>query len=147
MLWFSKIKVAAPFAVCTAINWASSESNPNHSYNEPGTYQVQLIGFSACSGDTMSQEILIENPTSGIQTIAGALNYSIRKTSNTELILDAEETVSLSNLSVLDVVGRRLGVNIIQSTTNSIRFNVNQKGPVLIYFELNGDPQFVRIYN
>jgi len=125
----------------------SSESNPTHSYNEPGTYQVQLIGFSACSGDTMSQEILIENPTSGTQTIAGALNYSIRKTSNTELMLEAEETVSLSNLSVLDIVGRRLGVNIIQSTTNSIRFNVNQKGPVLIYFELNGDPKFVRIYN
>lgn len=34
-------------------------SNPQHTYNNPGFYNVQLIGISQCSMDTISQQIRI----------------------------------------------------------------------------------------
>jgi PKD repeat protein len=125
----------------------SQEPNPSHTYMEPGTYLVQLIGYSACSGDTALQNILIENPVSGIQSLWEELNYSIRKTTNTEIILETETSVSLTNLRILDAMGRKLRVNIMNATTNSIRFKVNQKGPVLMYFETNGNPEVIRFFN
>ncbi len=125
----------------------SQESNPSHTFMEPGTYLVQLIGYSACSGDTVLQNILIENPVSGIQSLSEELNYSIRKTTNTEIILETETSVSLTNLRILDAMGRKLRVNIMNATTNSIRFKVNQKGPVLMYFETNGNPEVIRFFN
>lgn len=125
----------------------SQESNPSHTFMEPGTYLVQLIGYSACSGDTVLQNILIENPVSGIQSLSEELNYSIRKTTNTEITLETETSVSLTNLRILDAMGRKLRVNIMNATTNSIRFKVNQKGPVLIYFETNGNPEVIRFFN
>ena len=125
----------------------SQESNPTHTYNASGNYLVQLIGYSACSGDSILQNVLIENPVSGIQSFSEELNYSIRKTTNTEIILETETSVSLTNLRILDAMGRKLRVNIMNATTNSIRFKVNQKGPVLMYFETNGNPEVIRFFN
>ena len=52
----------------------SQEPNPSHTYMEPGTYLVQLIGYSACSGDTVLQNILIENPVICIKKLSEELN-------------------------------------------------------------------------
>ena len=125
----------------------SQESNPSHTYIEPGTYSVQLIGYSACSGDTILQNVLIENPVSGIQSFSEELNYSIHKISNNQFLLNAKVPNSIENLRAVDIIGSALKINTITSTNQSILFEINKKGPILIYFQMNNKPQFIRVFN
>ena len=125
----------------------SQESNPTHTYNASGNYLVQLIGYSACSGDSILQNVLIENPVSGIQSFSEELNYSIHKISNNQFLLNAKAPNSIKNIRAVDIIGSALKINTITSTNHSIHFEVNKKGPILIYFKMNNKPQFIRVFN
>ena len=68
----------------------STALNPTHAYIDPGEYTVELIGYSPCSGDTSSQNILIEIPFGGLEQLQDGGNYTFKRIS--------ENTYNLSSL-------------------------------------------------
>ncbi len=49
----------------------STEVNPSHEYQQPGTYSVTLIAFSSCGSDTLTQQIEIAgtSPTAAFNAV------------------------------------------------------------------------------
>ena len=125
----------------------SSLSNPSHSYNEPGEYTVQLIGYSSCSGDTTAQNILIEIPFGGMGQDDNGANYFLKKMSENTYNLSSLNHNSIEKIETLDVMGRSIKANFEVLNLHSVNIDLSHKGQVLIRFQLNGDAQLLRIYN
>ena len=125
----------------------SALSNPSHSYNDSGEYTVELIGYSSCSGDTTSQNILIEIPIGGMDQQDSGANYCIKKMSENKYNLTGLNHNAIDKIEVLDVIGRSIKANFEVLHLHSVNIGFTHKGQVLIRFQLDGDPQLLRIYN
>ena len=125
----------------------SALSNPSHSYNDPGEYTVELIGYSSCSGDTTSQNILIEIPIGGMDQQDSGANYSIKKLSENKYNLSGLNHNAIDKIEVLDVVGKSIKANFEVLNLHSVNIGFTHKGQVIIRFQLDGHPQLLRIYN
>lgn len=125
----------------------STLSNPSHSYNDPGEYPVQLIGYSSCSGDTMTQNILIEIPFGGTLQKQDGANYAIKKISENIYNLTCLNQNSIDKIEVLDLMGRTIKANLNAISLCSVNIEFLNKGQMLIRFELNGTPQLLRIHH
>ena len=124
----------------------SSVSNPSHSYSDPGEYSVQLIGYSACSGDTAIQNILIEIPFAGLEQLQDEDNYKLRQISENSYNIFGLNQNSINNIEVFDVMGRTIKSNLNRINTYSVNIGIVHKGQLLIRFDLNGEPQLVRLH-
>tara|TARA_B100000524_G_scaffold86974_2_gene40320 strand:+ start:1420 stop:2682 length:1263 start_codon:yes stop_codon:yes gene_type:complete len=122
-------------------------SNPSHSYNDPGEYAVQLIGYSPCSGDTMTQNIIIEMPFGGIEQYQGGPNYVIKRISENTYNLSSLNQNGIEKIEVLDFMGRTIKANLNVLNAYSVNIELTHKGQMLVRFELNGTPQLLRIYH
>ena len=122
-------------------------SNPSHSYNDPGEYAVQLIGYSPCSGDTMTQNIIIEMPFGGIEQYQGGPNYVIKRISENTYNLSSLNQNGIEKIEVLDFMGRTIKANLNVLNAHSVNIELTHKGQMLVRFELNGTPQLLRIYH
>lgn len=122
-------------------------SNPSHSYNDPGEYAVQLIGYSPCSGDTMTQNIIIEMPFGGIEQYQGSPNYVIKRISENTYNLSSLNQNGIEKIEVLDFMGRTIKANLNVLNAYSVNIELTHKGQMLVRFELNGTPQLLRIYH
>ena len=122
-------------------------SNPSHSYNDPGEYAVQLIGYSPCSGDTMTQNIIIEMPFGGIEQYQGGPNYVIKRISENTYNLSSLNQNGIEKIEVLDFMGRTIKANLNVLNAHSVNIELTHKGQMLVRFELNGTTQLLRIYH
>ena len=59
----------------------STGSSPEHTYSDPGEYQVQLIAYNACMNDTVSQYIIIEAPLGVYGAIGDQPQYLLKRVS------------------------------------------------------------------
>jgi hypothetical protein len=125
----------------------SSISNPLHSYNEAGEYTVQLIGYSPCSGDTTTQNILIEIPFGGLELLQAQNKFTLKRYSEYGFKLESLTKNELNDVQVIDMMGRSIAAEINQINATTIEFNLVQKGQLILTFELNGQPRFVRFYH
>ena len=122
-------------------------SNPSHSYNDPGEYAVQLIGYSPCSGDTMTQNIIIEMPFGGIEQYQGGPNYVTKRISENTYNLSSLNQNRIEKIEILDIMGRTIKANLNVLNAYSVNIELTHKGQILVRFELNGTPQLLRIYH
>ena len=122
-------------------------SNPSHSYNDPGEYAVQLIGFSPCAGDTTTQTILIEIPFGGLEQIQGEANYTLERISENTYCLSTSNQNSIGQVEVQDLLGRSLKSALSALNKHTVHVEVSQRGQHLIRFNLNGEQHFMRIYH
>lgn len=122
-------------------------SNPSHSYNDPGEYAVQLIGFSPCAGDTTTQTILIEIPFGGLEQIQGEANYTLERISENTYCLSTSNQNSIDQVEVQDLLGRSLKSALSALNKHTVHVEVSQRGQHLIRFNLNGEQHFMRIYH
>jgi hypothetical protein len=122
-------------------------SNPSHSYNDPGEYTVQLIGYSPCSGDTTTQTVLIEIPFGGLEQLQGDANYTLKRISENTYCLSSLDQNSIDNIVVQDLLGRTLKSTLNELNKHSMHIEVSQRGQLLIRFNLNGEQHLLRIYH
>ena len=120
-------------------------SNPSHSYNGPDEYTVQLIGYSPCSGDTMTQNILIEMPFGGIPQHQYGGNYTLKRVSENIYNLSSLNKNSIDKIEVLDLMGRPIKAKLNLLNMYSANIELRHKGQVLIRFELNKEPHLLRL--
>ena len=122
-------------------------SSPSHSYNDPGEYVVQLIGYSPCSGDTMTQNILIEIPFGGVDLHEDDPNYVIKRISENTYNLSSLNQNGIEKIEVFDLMGRTIRANLNALNMHSVNIELTKKGHMLFRFELNGIPQLLHIYH
>ena len=122
-------------------------SSPSHSYNDPGEYVVQLIGYSPCSGDTTTQTILIEIPFGGVDLHQDDPNYVIKRISENTYNLSSLNHNEIAKIEVFDLMGRTIKANLNALNMHSVNIELTKKGQMLFRFELNGTPQLLRIYH
>lgn len=125
----------------------STASNPIHSYSDAGEYTVELIGYSPCSGDTSTQNILIEIPFGGIEQLQGDANYTLKRISDNTYNLSSLYQNSIEKIEVLDMMGRSIKTNLNVLNMHSVNIEFAHKGQLIIRFELNGVPQLLRIHH
>ena len=125
----------------------STASNPIHSYSDAGEYTVELIGYSPCSGDTSTQNILIEIPFGGIEQLQGDANYTLKRISENTYNLSSLYQNSIEKIEVLDMMGRSIKTNLNALNMYSVNIEFARKGQLIIRFELNGVPQLLRIHH
>jgi PKD repeat protein len=125
----------------------STASNPIHSYSDAGEYTVELIGYSPCSGDTSTQNILIEIPFGGIEQLQGDANYTFKRISENTYNLSSLYQNSIEKIEVLDMMGRSIKTNLNALNMYSVNIEFAHKGQLIIRFELNGVPQLMRIHH
>jgi PKD repeat protein len=122
-------------------------SNPSHSYSDAGEYSVQLIGYSACLGDTATQNILIEIPFGGLEQQPGEVNYTLKRISENTYCLSSLDQNSIDDIAVQDLLGRTLKSTLNELNKHSVHIEVFQRGQLLLRFNLNGEEHLLRIYH
>ena len=125
----------------------STASNPTHAYIDPGEYTVELIGYSPCSGDTSSQNILIEIPFGGLEQLQDGGNYTFKRISENAYNLSSLYQNRIEKIEILDLMGRTMKVKLNALNMHSVNIEFAHKGQLLIRFELNGVPQLLRIHH
>lgn len=125
----------------------STGSNPSHVYLEPGEYTVQLTGYSPCTTVVASQILNLEIPFGNINDpLNHNSEYLLKRMSTDTYELETSNENRIENLKLIDPMGRTLKVNTLSQDPSSIRFQSENKGPMLLTFTINGQKNVVRIH-
>ena len=125
----------------------SNESNPSHVYLEPGEYTIQLTGYSPCTTVVVNQILNLEVPFGNISNPLNDNSDYIFKRITTDIYeLETSNDNRIEGLQLIDLMGRLLKVNTLFEDHSTIRFQIENKGPVLVIFTINGQKTVVRIH-
>jgi len=124
---------------------SSSDSNPTHTYGQPGQYTVELIGYGPCGNDTVTQTLVFENTSGIIQHGDLDNNYVIKKTSENIYEIEANNKQSLSNLKVINLLGQKVKHDVLFKNNSKMRIHLNQKGTHILTFSIGSSFNSIKI--
>ena len=125
---------------------SSTSSNPTHTYDQPGEYTVQLIGYGPCGNDTTSQTLIFEN-TSGISQDGSNNTYFIKRINDNTYEIEVSNNQTLSGLHVFNPIGQKLKYEVLSSTDSNIRIRLDQRGLCVLNFSTENYDYSVKIMN
>ena len=123
----------------------STDSSPEHTYNDPGAYQVQLIAYNACENDTVSQNIVIEPPLGSYIDVDEKEQYLLKRISEHVFELIGIDNTSLKDFKAFDMLGREVSIYFQLKSSNIIRFEVHQKAPLIFSFSIDEIPYRLKV--
>lgn len=125
----------------------STDSNPTHTYVEPGEYTVQLIGYGPCGNDTLTQTLVFENTSDIFEHDNFNNNYVIKKTAENTYEIETNYDQSLSSLKVINILGQELKHGVLFETNSKMRIHLNQKGTHILTFSIGNSFNSIKIWN
>ena len=89
------------------------------------------IGWSPCSGDTMTPNILIEIPFGGVNVHQDDPNYVIKRISENTYNISSLNQNEITKIEVFDLMGRTIKANLNALNMHSVNIELNKKGQML----------------
>jgi len=123
----------------------STDSNPEHTYSNPGEYQVQLIAYNACANDTVLQNIIVEPPLGTIGDFVDKDQYLLKRISAHVFELSGIDHAPINNFKVFDMLGRNIPVTFHVKTANIICIEVHQKASLIFSFSIGNMPYRLKV--
>ncbi len=113
----------------------SQQSNPIHTYNDIGTYQVSLQSYNFCGVDSVTKPLLI--------SIVGIENSEIQKfkispnPNNGNFTIEIPENIEVKKIEILSMEGKKIKeFNTFETKSKQISLNINKFTKGLYYLKI-----------
>jgi hypothetical protein len=123
----------------------STDSSPEHTYSDPGEYQVQLVAYNACANDTVLQNIIVEPPLGANNDIVDQAGYLLKRISARVFELNGIGHAPIKDFKVFDMLGREVPVTFQVKSANIISVEVHQQASFIFSFSIDDLPYRLKV--
>lgn len=113
----------------------STESNPEHNYDDYGTYNVTLKGGNLCKTDSITKEITLVEETTGIDDAGNTMSFKIYPTpvTNNTLNIEIEQDIeSKIYVEIYDIIGNKISEDYLEENCSHSLYIDTKPGVYII---------------